>query len=168
MTRSVEFDRELIATLPAVETYMLKLSRNRAIAEDMKQLTAAKAIAAYESYAPGTNMKAWLFTIARHEYFSMRRKGKREVADVDGIFASVVPTPGAQDDSYDLKIMLGQLGVLDDDQRLTFEMVALDGMSYEEVARLMGLAEGTVKSRVSRIRAHLASIYEGKVPAFRA
>ncbi len=110
------------------------------------------------SFQAGTNIKAWLFTILRNEYFSQLRKRKREVEDANGEYAGSVMTPGGQEsqlDMADLRIALQQLPA---DQREAVVLVGASGFSYQEVAEICAVPVGTVKSRVNRARNKLAAI----------
>jgi len=75
---------ELVTHLPALRSFALSLTRNRSTADDMVQDTVVKAWTNLEKFKEGTNMRAWLFTILRNNFYSSRRKLNREVADVDG------------------------------------------------------------------------------------
>ena len=88
---------QLVEHLPAMRAFAISLTRNNAMADDMVQDTVVKAWTNIEKYQDGTNMRAWLFTILRNTYYSNRRKAKREVADVDGIFTENMAEKPAHD-----------------------------------------------------------------------
>lgn len=165
--RSLEFDKMVIACRPNLIRFANSLCRNQTMAEDLVQTTMLRAFKKHESFEVGTNMKAWLFTILRNEFLSQRRTAGCEVVDVDGVFSEMVPVNGNQADAYDLKIILGQMERLNRVQRMSLEMIGMDQMSYEEVAEALGLPAGTIKSQVSRARAYLLAVYEGRVEALR-
>jgi RNA polymerase sigma-70 factor, ECF subfamily len=122
------------------------------------QDTLLKAWSHSSSFAEGTNIRAWLFTILRNTYYSMYRKRGREVQDTDGIYASRVAVPADQDGALDLADLRIALGKLPEEQREVLIMVGATGLSYEEAAVVCGVAIGTVKSRVNRGRARLAEL----------
>lgn len=165
--RTREFDRELVELRARLRRFAVSLCRNTNDADDLVQTTILKALHGHEGYEPGTNMAGWLFTILRNEFLTGRRKAGREIEDPEGIAASHIPAPAAQTHAYDLKIVLGQMDALSPVQRASLELIAMDQMTYEEVAELLGIPEGTVKSQVSRARAQLLDIYEGRVRALR-
>ena len=108
------------------------------------------------SFQEGTNIKAWLFTILRNEYFSQLRKRRREVEDADGDYAGSVMTPGGQESQLDMADLRIALQQLPDDQREAVVLVGASGFSYQEVAEICHVPVGTVKSRVNRARTKLA------------
>src|SRR4030081_93385 len=73
-----EFEADLAELLPFLRSFARSLSGKRELAEDLIQETLAKAWQSRRSFAPGTNLKAWLFTILRHEFCSYRRRAWRE------------------------------------------------------------------------------------------
>ena len=110
------------------------------------------------SFQQGTNIKAWLFTILRNEYFSQLRKRRREVDDPDGEMAgrlSTLPNQASHMDFLDFKDALMKLPV---DQREALILVGASGMGYEEAAAICGCAVGTMKSRVNRARNRLTEL----------
>ncbi len=74
--------------LPALRAFAISLTGNVALADDMVQDTIVKAWTHIDSYKPGTNMRAWLFTILRNTFYSHRRKHKREQPDPEGVHAA--------------------------------------------------------------------------------
>ena len=88
---------ELVEHLPALRAFALSLTRNGAVADDMVQDTLVKAWSKISSFEPGTNMRAWLFTILRNTYYSNRRKAGREVSDAEGVFTESLSEKPAHD-----------------------------------------------------------------------
>src|SRR5450432_3422569 len=76
---SPSFQRDLLALIPHLRAFARKLCGHRELAEDLVQDTLTKAWAARERFELGTNMKAWLFTILRHELYSHGRRAWRQV-----------------------------------------------------------------------------------------
>ena len=149
---------ELVTHLPALRAFALSLTRNRATADDMMQDTVLKAWTNMDKFEPGTNMRAWLFTILRNNFYTSRRKLNREVADVDNVFSdslSVKPDHDGRLQMTDFKAALNQLP---DEQREALVLVGASGFAYEEAAEMCGVATGTIKSRVNRARARLAEL----------
>ena len=141
-----------------MRAFAISLTRNAALADDMVQDTLVKAWTNIEKFEVGSNMRAWLFTILRNTYYSSRRKSKREVADVDGTFTENVAEKPAHDGHMQLADFRKALGTLPVEQREALLLVGASGFSYEEAAKMCGVAVGTVKSRTNRARAQLAEM----------
>src|SRR5690606_4097056 len=93
------FKADLIELLPSLRAFARSLAHNPALADDLVQDTLVKALANVERFEPGTNLRAWLFTILRNHYYSQLRKSKREVEDADGKFAARMSSRPEQDGS---------------------------------------------------------------------
>ena len=158
MTAIAALKNALLAEIPSLRAFAISLSGNGDKADDLVQETLMKAWAAHASFAEGSNLRAWLFTIMRNTYFSQYRKARREVQDVDGEAAArLVSHPEQQGhlDLADFRIALDQLSA---DQREALLLVGASGFSYEEAAEICGCAVGTVKSRVNRARQRLMQL----------
>lgn len=155
---SAAFKAELISMLPSLRAFARSLSRNPAQADDLVQDTLVKALTNIERFEPGTNLRAWLFTILRNHYYSHLRKAKREVEDVEGRMAARLATRPAQNGAIDLEDFKVAFAQLAPDHREVLTLVGASGCSYEEAAEICGCAVGTIKSRVSRARTRLGEI----------
>ena len=151
---------ELVSHLPAMRAFALSLTRNGATADDMVQDTVVKAWTNIDKFQVGTNMRAWLFTILRNTYYSSRRKAKREVADVDGVFTERLSVKPDHDGKLQLADFKTAFEQLPDEQREALVLVGASGFSYEEAAEMCGVAVGTIKSRANRGRARLADLLD--------
>src|SRR3954470_12714042 len=158
---SAEIHKQLVALLPKLRVQALALTRNRAAAEDLVQDAVANALAAQESFTPGTNFAAWMHRILRNRFISTLRK-QRETTDIEDLPMSAFAVSGAHDDRMVLKELSRALGRLPSDQREALFMVVLQGLSYEEVAQATGCAVGTAKSRVFRARRQLQTWLAGE------
>ena len=150
--------KELLTAIPNLRAFAMSLCGNPTRADDLAQETLMKAWDKIGSFEPGTNLKAWLFTILRNVYFSELRKRKREVEDADGHLLAglaVHPAQLGHMDASDFIIALQQIPI---DQREALILVGAEGFSYEEVAAISGVAVGTIKSRVNRARGRLTEI----------
>jgi RNA polymerase sigma-70 factor (ECF subfamily) len=145
----------LTAALPALQAFAQSLTGNSARADDLVQEALLKAWANQNRFVPGTNLKAWLFTILRNQFYSECRKQRREVEDVDGTIAGQLIAPAAQEHGSDLQVVLSHMARLPALQREALLLVGAQGLTYEAAAEVMGCQTGTVKSRVSRARAYL-------------
>ena len=158
--RSTAFRDGLSAALPALQAFAQSLTGNPGRADDLVQEALLKAWANQDRFAPGTNLKAWLFTILRNQFYSECRKQRREVEDVDGALAGQLVAPAAQEHGSDLQVVLSHMARLPPLQREALLLVGAQGLTYEAAAAVMGCQTGTVKSRVSRARAYLVERLE--------
>ena len=160
-----DFHRELVAMLPRLRVQALSLTRSGPAADDLVQDAVANALRAQASFEPGTNFAAWTHRILRNRFVSTVR-GRRETADIDDAPAAALAVGGAQEGSLALKELSRALGRLPADQRGALVMVAVQGLSHEEV-RAIGCAGGTIESRVFRDRRQLQAwlLGEGDLPA---
>lgn len=158
MTEAPSFKRDMLATLPSLRAFAVSLTGKHDKADDLVQDTIMKAWAKQESFQLGTNIKAWLFTILRNEFYSQMRKRGREIQDSDGIFTERLSVHPSQYGSMDLADFKKALDGLPDDQREAVILIGASGFSYEEAAEICGCAVGTMKSRVSRARTRLQDV----------
>ncbi len=151
---------ELVEHIGSMRAFAISLCRNGATADDIVQDALIKAWSNIDSFEQGTNMRAWLFTIVRNTYFSLHRKRKREVEDVDGVMAEKLSQKPEHDGRLALKDFAVAFDELNDEQREALVLVGAQGFSYEEAAEMCGVALGTIKSRVNRARAQLADLMD--------
>lgn len=151
---------ELISHLPALRAFAISLTKSRSAADDAVQDAVLKALTNIDKYEPGTNMRAWLFTILRNTYYSSHRKYHRETSDPDGILTNALSVKPDHDGRLQFNDFMKAFNQLPDDQREVLVLVGASGFSYIEVAEMTGVAIGTVKSRVNRARARIAELLE--------
>jgi RNA polymerase sigma-70 factor (ECF subfamily) len=153
------FSDELIVAMPSLRAFAAALSGNVTTANDLVQETLLKAWSHQELFQPGTNFKAWLFTILRNTYYSQYRRLRREVLDPGKLaeMRCVAPNQPSHVDMIEFSAALQSLPV---DQREALILVGAEGYSYEEAANITQCAIGTVKSRVNRARVRLARALE--------
>ncbi len=152
------FRDDLIKAIPSLRAFAISLSQKSDRADDLVQETLVKAWDKQASFQMGTNLKAWLFTILRNEFYSQMRKRGREVQDSDGVITAGVAIHPGQQGAIDLKDFRKALETLPEDQREAIVLIGASGFSYEEAAEICGCAVGTIKSRVSRARSRLQEI----------
>lgn len=156
-----EFHSQLVTLLPRLRVQALALTRNRAAAEDLVQDAVANALAAQDSFTPGTNFAAWMHRILRNRFISTLRK-QRETTDIEDLPAGAFAVGATHEDRLVLKELGRAVTRLPADQREALFMVVLQGMSYEDVAAATGCAVGTAKSRVFRARRQLQAWLMGE------
>lgn len=149
---------ELVEHLPALRAFALSLARGSALADDLVQDTILKAWSKIDQFQPGTNLRAWLFTILRNTYYSDRRKAGREVSDSDGLHAARLSQKPDHDGRMALADFAKAFATLPVEQREALILVGSNGFTYQEAAETCGCAVGTVKSRANRGRKRLAEV----------
>lgn len=142
--------------LTAMRAFAFSLSRNATLADDLVQDAVVKAWTNIDKFEPGTNFRAWLFTIVRNTYYSDLRRRKREVADVNGFFTENLAEKPAHDGRLQVLDFLKAYAELPVEQREALALVGASGFTYEEAAEMCAVKVGTIKSRVNRARARLA------------
>jgi RNA polymerase sigma-70 factor (ECF subfamily) len=158
MGQASTFKSDLLAAIPSLRAFAVSLAQNSDKADDLVQETLVKAWDKQASFQPGTNLKAWLFTILRNEFYSQMRKRGREVQDTDGTMTARLAIHPSQHGKLDLADFHNALQMLPEDQREAIILIGASGFSYEEAAEICGCAVGTIKSRVSRARSRLQEI----------
>jgi RNA polymerase sigma-70 factor (ECF subfamily) len=148
----------ILAAIPNLRAFAISLSGNVDRADDLVQETVLRALANIDSFQPGTNMPAWLFTILRNLFRSEYRKRRREVEDATGMYAESMKSQPEQASRLEFEELRAALAQLPDDQREAVLLVGASGFSYEEAAAICGCAVGTIKSRVNRARNRLAEL----------
>jgi len=149
---------EIASHLAAMRAFAMSLTRDPSAADDLVQDTIVKAWTNIGSFTPGTNMRAWLFTILRNHFYTQRRRLARETGDADGVFAARLAEKPAHDGRLALRDFAVAFAELPDEQREALVLVGASGFSYDEAARMTGVPSGTVKSRANRARRKLAEL----------
>ena len=153
-----DFKREMLSLLPNLRAFAISLCGSPDRADDLVQDAILKAWAAHESFEAGTNLKAWLFTILRNEFYSQMRKKGREIQDSEGYYTENMAVHPNQYGRLDLQDFSKALAELPEDQREALLLVGASGFAYEEAAEICGCKVGTIKSRVSRARTQLQAL----------
>lgn len=139
--------------ITSLRRYARALLRDKAEADDLVQESLARALSRADKFQPGTNLRAWLFTIMHNVHVNqVRQKVSRpDEVPVDEVELRLV-TPARQETRIELRDMSRALDGLPPEQRQVLLMVALEGMKYDEVATVLDIPIGTVMSRLSRAR----------------
>ncbi|MDP1873970.1 sigma-70 family RNA polymerase sigma factor [Phenylobacterium sp.] len=152
----------VVAMIPALRAFAWSLCHNGADADDLVQDTLIKAWSNRDRFEPGTNLRAWLFTILRNTYYTQLNRRRREVRDEDGDYAKLLRSPPSQDWSLAMQDLQSALAQLPDEHREALILVGAAGLSYEEAAEICGCAIGTIKSRVNRARIKLQRLLDSE------
>jgi RNA polymerase sigma-70 factor, ECF subfamily len=145
--------REIEAEIPRLRRYARALTHDAVIADDLVQDCLARALGRLHLWREGTDLRAWLFTILHHQYVNHVRRSAREGAavgltDREPMLARA-PQQGKRLELRDLERAFAKLPGT---QQSAVLLVALEGMRYEEVAAVLNVPVGTIRSRLSRGR----------------
>ena len=145
------FEQVAMPNTGALLRTAMRISRNRAEAEDLVQETMLQAWRNFPQFEPGTNCKAWLFTIMLHLASQARRKvrGETELSELP------LHAGGSPEQAALARQVLAAVDQLPPDQRLVLMLATIEGFTLEEVARMLAVPQGTVNSRLGRARATL-------------
>lgn len=160
MTDRTQWRDDVIALIPALRAFAWSLSHNGSDADDLVQETLIKAWSNRDKFQPGTNLRAWLFTILRNTYYTAVSRRRRETPDPDGMFAATLSVNATQDWSVALGSLRRALDALPPEHREALILVGAAGLTYEEAAKVCGCALGTIKSRVNRARTRLLKMMD--------
>lgn len=155
---------DMVALVPQLHLFARSLCRDGVKADDLVQESLMRALSNIERFKPGTNLKAWLFTIVRNEHYSRLRRSKFEAHGMDVELLPEPSVPPDHDGKLELRDLNRALSALSPGQRTALILVSVSGYSYEEAAALCGCAVGTIKSRVARARETLLELLEGRQP----
>ena len=159
-----DFNEEILPHLDAIYNYALKLTTNENDAEDLVQDTIVKAYRFFSSYEKGTNAKGWLFRILKNSYINNYRKLSKQPSrvDYDEIEPFYETIRSEQSSTTDLEqTMFDQmmddpvtiaLQKLPEDFRTVVLLCDIEGFSYEEIANMLDVPIGTIRSRLHRGR----------------
>lgn len=152
------FKQELTALIPHLRAFSRSLCGNATLADDVAQDALLKAWNARERFIPGSNMKAWVFTILRNQFYSIKRRSWRATSLEPEVAEQTIIASSDAEQSVHLNELRRGLSMLKDSQREAIILVGASGLSYDEAAQISGCAVGTIKSRVSRARKSLETI----------
>src|SRR5690348_5398101 len=154
--------KRLVELIPRLRRYARALVGERASADDLVQDTLERAWAKLHLYRRGTDLRAWLFTVM-HNVHVNRVRATRPVDPLEDEMPELAQR-GTQPDALLVRDLDRAIARLPADQRGVLLLVTLEEMSYEEVARTLGIPIGTVMSRLSRAREKLRAMMLGQTP----
>jgi RNA polymerase sigma-70 factor (ECF subfamily) len=159
---SGEFCAQLTACLPRMRSFARFLCRREDLADDLVQDTVVRALTAAHQFQPGSNFKAWIFTIMHNQNISNFRRKRPQITSTE------VDNPGScqiapnQIDALVLRDLDSAMRRLAPAQREALILVVVNGLSYEDAAQVCDCAIGTIKSRVARARTALQDMLMGR------
>lgn len=150
--------------IPRLRRYARALTRDVNAADDLVQDCLTRALSKVHLWQEGTDLRAWLFTILHNQYVNHVRRAVREGSAV-GLSDSepMLTTAPSQGKRLELRDLERAIAKLPEEQRAVLLLVGLEGMRYEEVAAVLDVPVGTIRSRLSRGREMLRQLM-GMVP----
>jgi RNA polymerase sigma-70 factor (ECF subfamily) len=163
--RQPDVSRQIEDEIPFLRRAVRRWHRQPADADDLVQDTLVRALANAHLYQPGSDLRAWLFTIMRNQFLAGAAKANRFVTMLR-VFAEV--DHGAGGDPSETRLVLrdvgGALRHLPSKQRVAVMLACIEGKSYEEVAEAMGLSVSAVRCHLARGRNRLRTAIEADQP----
>src|ERR1051326_5935000 len=150
-----DFARLLEEQIPRLRRYARALTRDATRADDLVQSCLVRAIAKQHLWERGTNLRAWLFTLLHNQHVNDVRHSMREGTSIELSEAPELAADSTAVPSLQLRDLERALAKLPTEQREVILLVGLEGMAYEEIATVLNVPVGTVRSRLSRGRAQL-------------
>ena len=150
----------LVELIPRLRRYARALVADRASADDLVQDTLERAWAKLHLYRRGSDLRAWLFTVM-HNVHVNKVRAARLTGSLDEEDPELAQR-ATQGDSLIVRDLDRSIALLPLEQRSVLLLVALEDMSYEEVARALDIPMGTVMSRLSRAREKLRALMLGQ------
>jgi RNA polymerase sigma-70 factor, ECF subfamily len=151
------FATAIAAEIPRLRRFARVLARGGDVADDLVQETLVRAIAAREQFEPGTNLRAWLFTILRHARAANLRRASRSPIMAAEILPES-PVSGGQEERQAMRDVAVAFRKLARIHREALWLVVVEGLDYAEAARILNVPPGTLRSRLSRAREALRDI----------
>ncbi len=157
-------DKEaLVALIPRLRRYARALTGERFRADDLVQDTLERAISKWALWRPGTDLRAWTFTIMHNVFVNQVKRSANAGETLDPDAGLDTEDSSARADTLAaLSAINHALQQLSDEQREVLLLVTLEGFSYDEAAHTLGMPIGTVMSRLSRARVRLGELLEGE------
>ena len=150
-----DFARLLEVEIPRLRRYARALTRDVSRADDLVQSCLARGVAKQHLWEYGTDLRAWLFTIMHNQHVNDVRRGVREGITVELTEAPAMTAGPVAIAKLELRDLERALEKLPTEQREVILLVGLEGLAYEEVAVILKVPVGTVRSRLSRGRDQL-------------
>lgn len=151
----------VVETLSNLRAFARSLTRNPQQADDLVHDAVVRALSAAHQFTPGTNFKAWIFTILRNLFYNQGRKPWSRHLPLDDLTVNEPSIRANQEDALAFCDFRRAFWQLAPEHREVLTLVGASGMSYEEAAAVCRCPIGTVKSRVSRGRRELKDLLDG-------
>jgi RNA polymerase sigma-70 factor, ECF subfamily len=144
---------QIEALIPRLRRYARAMVHDPVAADDLVQDCLVRALGKIHLWEKGTDLRAWLFTILHNQHISLARQAarQRDIMELQKFEPNSAPSSG-QIVRLELRDLKRAIARLPEEQRSVILLVGLEGMQYDEVASVVNLPVGTVRSRVSRGR----------------
>lgn len=149
---------EVVTFIPSLRAFARSLCYNAADADDLVQETLMRAIQHFDKFSPGTNLRAWLFTIMRNRFYTNAVKRARERTGDTDCVSGELSTPATQEWSLRGKELEQAIAKLPVHYREALVLVVVLGTNYIEAAQILNCEIGTIKSRINRARTLLREV----------
>ena len=159
-------EQQLLTWLPRLRRYARALAGNREDADDLVQDTLLRAWSRPGLWGGVADVRAWLFAILHNLHVDAIRRSKITTVPLDE-HTPEPPTPARQGERLAVLDLQGALDLLPAEQKEVILLVALEDMSYADIAALLSIPIGTVMSRLARGRERLRSLVEGRAEPVR-
>lgn len=160
LTAGERGDTTLIEHIQALRRYARALVGNHADAEDIVQETLKRALAYLDGSKQIDNLRAYLFTILHNVRIDALKRRRREGAQVPVEETAIPAQEASQMDRLAARQALEAIQKLSEEHREVLLLVGVEEMTYRETAEILGIAIGTVMSRLNRARAALRKVLE--------
>ncbi len=151
---------DLVEHLPRLRRYARALTGDSGRADDLVQDTLERALAKRDLWQPGSDLRAWLFTLMHNLFVSQLRARRPQETAMDD--APEAPVSGGQLEAMAVRDIHAALSRLPDEQREVLLLVGLEQFAYAEAAEVLGVPVGTVMSRLARAREKMRRLLAGE------
>jgi RNA polymerase sigma-70 factor (ECF subfamily) len=156
----VSFEADVIGKLPQLRRYARALAGDAAWADDLVQDAAERALLRRKAFEPGSNLRAWLFTILRNLYIDQLRARREIAVDDESAPWRNLEAPRGEVDGLVLRDVQQALYHLSMEQREVILLVGVEELTYQEASNVLDIPIGTVMSRLSRAREHMRMLLD--------
>ncbi len=151
----------IVEQIPRLRRYARALTGDSHSADDLVQDTLERAWSKLYMWRRGSDLRAWMFSIMHNTFINHIRKNKIVTVSMDDDVLEI-PTRATQEDDLHLRDLTAAISKLAYEYREVVLLIGLEQMSYEDVAKVLGIPMGTVMSRLSRGRGKLRSLMAGE------
>ena len=158
-----ELDEQLRVLIPRLRRFAVSLTRNPSNADDLVQMCLERALAKWNDKRAEGDLRAWLFAILYRQFVDAHRRSRRYARMLEFFTGRDDAQPSAER-SVIAQSSLQAFDQLTTEQRALLLWVSVEGLSYQQVADILGVPTGTVMSRLSRARQALRQLSDGEIP----
>ncbi|KHA72915.1 ECF RNA polymerase sigma factor EcfG [Pseudomonas fluorescens] len=157
-----EFDEQLREIIPRLRRFAVSLTRNSSSADDLVQASLERALSSWGDKRADGDLRAWLFAILYRQFLDAHRRSRRYARMLE-FFTGRDDAEPSVERTVIAQSTLQAFDRLPSEQRALLLMVSVEGLSYKEVAEILGAPIGTVMSRLSRARQALRQLSDGEI-----